>query len=77
MRSTLLKRVAKLEAASVEGDVRLEELVLWSMRPASERRRENIEFAAFAKRCETSDLCRLIAASNSPAPDRGGIIKAS
>jgi len=63
-KSPLLRRVAKLEAASMGGEVTLEELVLWSYR---REERHTAEYAAFMKRFEKSRLRRLIEASIKPA----------
>ena len=66
MKSPRLKRVEKLEAASMGGEVTLEEIIWWSYH-LDLCRPDNPEFVAYARRCETSRLCRLILASIKPA----------
>jgi hypothetical protein len=59
MKSQLLKRVEKLEAAAVGGEVTLAEAVWWSYRPESERCMANPAYAAYRARYQTSRLARL------------------
>jgi len=63
-KSPLIRRVEKLEAASAGAEVLLEELVYWSYHLDL---CHTPEYAAFRKRCATSKLCRLFAASIRPA----------
>ena len=65
MKSPLLKRVEKLEAASLGAEVTLGELVEWSMRPEL-CRPDNPDYAAFSKRFATSRLRRLIEQNLAP-----------
>jgi hypothetical protein len=74
MRSPLLKRVEKLEAAWMGAEVKLEEVVWWSYH-LDLCRPDNPKYVAYARRCETSRLCRLILASIKPAAGQAEAIR--
>jgi hypothetical protein len=65
MRSPLLKRVEKLEAASVGAEVSLGELVEWSMCPEA-CHPDNPAYVDFSRRFATSRLRRLIEQNLAP-----------